>query len=53
MKEEFFFKLFSDSMDVGEVECVLCVVIEWVCYGEVFEYDYYMGLIYLFVLDEV
>ena len=52
LREEAFLKLLSDSMNVAEAERVLRVAIEWARYGEVFEYNYHTGMIYLPEQDE-
>ena len=52
LREEPFLKLLSDSMTIAEAEGVLRVAIEWARYGEVFEYNYNTGMIYLPEEDE-
>ena len=53
LREEAFLKLLSESMNAAEAERVLRVAIEWARYGEVFEYHYHTGMIYLPEQDEL
>jgi NitT/TauT family transport system ATP-binding protein len=53
LREEAFLKLLSESMNAAEAERVLRVAIEWARYGEVFEYNYHTGMIYLPEQDEL